>query len=210
MLGRVEIDLPLGTRTLGFFVDKDIGGGLITSRHCGFPSDYVGQNRLGAATVASIVQISSLGITNPACGAAPACEYADVALARPMSSWPAHPYVAQPSTIGSLTFTDSVLIMGIIAPSVGLPVDRIGKVTGWTSGEISAVCKHQSDSYNVVTLCAEEVLGMPGQKGDSGGPVFLGSWAAGILFGVKPLSGLVVFSDFDDIDRALGFTPIPY
>jgi hypothetical protein len=60
----------------------------------------------------------------------------------------------------------------------GIDVDKVGRTTGWTRGDLDRTCVHitvnpgQSNQYKV--LCADEVVGAYAGQGDSGSPVFIG------------------------------------
>jgi hypothetical protein len=60
---------------------------------------------------------------------------------------------------------------------VGIDVDKVGRTTGWTRGQLSATCQTVTDvATSSRTLCADEVTGPARLIGDadSGSPVFVG------------------------------------
>lgn len=78
----------------------------------------------------------------------------------------------------------------------GIDVDKVGRTTGWSRGQLEHTCSHLTlDSATVKehrVLCADIVKGAYAGQGDSGAPVFIGHDdsnsqvdALGILFGVN-------------------------
>jgi len=112
--------------------------------------------------------------------------------------------------IGSLTITGSLPIVGkTLWPTVGEKLDKIGRTTGWTSGEVTNACVHVNvnDLPGVTLLCQDMVqAGVKG--GDSGSPVF----KYDIVNGTANLYGLLwgstqdsfIFSSMWNIEREIG------
>lgn len=101
-------------------------------------------------------------------------------------------------------------------PVEGDSVHKVGKNSGWTSGEVKFACKDyiQSDldtGEDTVLLC-QDWADYSREKGDSGAPVFLfdSPWSDDVItiVGVhnsKSGSGLGVFSAVANIEEDLGF-----
>jgi hypothetical protein len=96
---------------------------------------------------------------------------------------------------------------------VGLSMNKVGRTTGWTQGNVSATCAAIGVSgTNIVQLC-QTLVTRSGtvlvQGGDSGSPVFLlGSGSnvtlAGILWGGNSSGSQFVFSPLANIEAELG------
>jgi len=91
----------------------------------------------------------------------------------------------------------------------GIDVDKVGRTTGWSRGQLSATCIHITINPGLRTeyrvLCANQVQGAYAGEGDSGSPVFVGHDdsnsqlnALGILFGGDFSGGF----DIDDDGNA--------
>lgn len=116
---------------------------------------------------------------------------------------------------GSLTITGSFSITsddcgttgGCLA--VSTTVNKVGRTTGWTAGNITNTCVNTGVSgTNIVQLCQTFVSAGVG-GGDSGSDVFQidsGSNVklAGVLWGGNSAGTLFVFSPFGNVTRELG------
>jgi hypothetical protein len=117
---------------------------------------------------------------------------------------------------GSLTITGSFSIKkddctgtlgGCLA--VGQTVNKVGRTTGWTSGEITNTCVNTGVlGSNIVQLCQTFVSAGVG-AGDSGSDVFEVTGGsnvklAGILWGGSSAGTLFVFSPLANVVRDLG------
>lgn len=110
---------------------------------------------------------------------------------------------------GSTTINSSApefQITGSWPPSVGTYLDKVGRTTGWTTGQVSSTC---ADFYSSGTylLCQDQVEAFA-DGGDSGSPVFHfngGSSVSfsGIVWG-KTFTGAFIFSNTDRIAADMG------
>jgi hypothetical protein len=68
---------------------------------------------------------------------------------------------------------------------VGVPIDKIGRTTGWTSGPLKRTCAHTNvTGGNITMLCQNQVTAEAG-PGDSGAPTFFkASGTEVILLGI--------------------------
>ncbi len=93
--------------------------------------------------------------------------------------------------------------------TVGEVVNKMGRTTGWTQGQVSATCVNTAVSgSSIVQLCQTFVdAGVGG--GDSGSPVFRISGGSsvtlyGILWGGNSSGTLFVFSPLGQVEQELG------
>ena len=108
---------------------------------------------------------------------------------------------------GSFTITsdDCGTVGGCVAP--GQTVNKVGRTTGWTSGNVSNTCVNTGVSgSSIVQLCQTFVsAGVAG--GDSGSDVFQGTSGVklvGILWGGNSNGTQFVYSPFGNVTRELG------
>lgn len=104
-------------------------------------------------------------------------------------------------------------VTGWASPMVGSLVDKIGRTTGWTWGQIQTVCQDvEGGPYgpsDYLLLCqARADAGLQG--GDSGAAVFYwdgfnSATIVGIARGFA--NGLMTFSHFEDVRAELGYQP---
>lgn len=135
--------------------------------------------------------------------------------------------VARPTSIGENSSPGSINIAwwwenihSPYTPVFGVDVDKVGRSTGWTRGEISGTCvtvKVGEGSSAYVVICAEEVEDAAVDGGDSGAPVFFSSsgvpgsalYPYGILFAGElgcSSNCIYYFSAFDVLEMHLGRT----
>ncbi len=104
---------------------------------------------------------------------------------------------------------------------VGVVVNKMGSVTGWTRGEISRTCidmpyPHPTDPDGDYVMLCQTMVRADAEDGDSGAPVFrtwgYSSWfpwgssatLLGILWGASAWGGLFVYSPISNIEYELG------
>ena len=92
---------------------------------------------------------------------------------------------------------------------VGATVNKIGRTTGWTQGQITQTNVTTSVSGSNITLFGQTFVSAGVGAGDSGSPVFaLGQGSnvtlRGILWGGSSSGRLFVFSPIGNIEAELG------
>jgi hypothetical protein len=153
--------------------------------------------------------------TDPACPQGRACRYSDASRALYNG--------AVPSTRGAIARTtgannNSLEVSGSFevtaqdnagtAAPVGTIVNKVGRTTGWTQGEVIATCVHTNVfGSNITQLCQTFVSAGVG-GGDSGSGVFAITRSnnvtlLGILWGGSG-SQLYVYSPFNQVQQELG------
>ncbi|MGH7534565.1 MAG: S1 family peptidase, partial [Gemmatimonadales bacterium] len=107
----------------------------------------------------------------------------------------------------SITITGSFTITAEGSASVGQQVNKVGRTTGWTQGNVTNTCVNTFVSgSNIVQLCQTFVSARVG-GGDSGSPVFRGSSSVtlvGILWGGNSSGTTFVYSPISNIEQELG------
>jgi hypothetical protein len=107
----------------------------------------------------------------------------------------------------SITITGNFTITAEGGASVGQQVNKVGRTTAWTQGNVTNTCVNTAVSgSNVVQLCQTFVSARVG-GGDSGSPVFRGSSSVtlvGILWGGNSSGTTFVYSPIANIEQELG------
>ncbi len=120
---------------------------------------------------------------------------------------------------GSITINSSNPFFSIIGeipiPIVGTELDKVGRTTGWTYGQLGETCINTNVfDTDITMLCQYRVNQLPStsqrivESGDSGSPVFF--WRgnevelAGILWGGPSSGSSFVFSSMEYIEDELG------
>lgn len=196
--------------------------GFITNSHCtntqgGVESTRYYQHNTSGGAVAT--EIADPGyFTGSGCPSGRRCRYSDSSFARyDSTSLGEYRKVARTtsygtSSSGSLTVSSSsprFTINGTAGyPSSGQYLDKIGRTSGWTYGQVIATCTDVNVSgTNITQLCQDRVQAYSA-GGDSGSPVF--SWSGsgsnvtlyGLLWGGNSTS--FVMSALDNIEYELG------
>lgn len=217
--------------TLGFVVLRDEPGQsqpyFITNSHCtGDRGIVTGTEYYNPAPPPFASDFNLLGfeVLDPPsfqCSATQICRFSDAALVKmyrnnPVrfgSIWRTTEVSEDPFTPGSIEIADDgkkffSIVDEVPFPLLGEFVDKIGRTSGWTRGEVALTCVNVGVSgSNQVMLCQDLVLGMSA-GGDSGSPVFQphanGRDAAlyGILWGGG--AGIFAFSALENIRFELG------
>lgn len=115
---------------------------------------------------------------------------------------------------GSLTITGSVAITAQAAgASVGATVNKIGRTTGWTQGEVTRTCVNTGVFRSTVVLFCQTFVSNPGGAivvggGDSGSSVWTGNanraTLVGLLWGGSSDNRTFVFSPLSQVIQELG------
>ena len=108
---------------------------------------------------------------------------------------------------GSLTIAGTFAIVGESAPLSGAQVNKVGRSSGWSRGNVTATCVNTGVSgTRIVQLCQTHASATV-ISGDSGSPVFTqGSGddvsLAGILWGGNKAGNSFVFSPLANVQRS--------
>jgi hypothetical protein len=214
--GGLQINFPGFLCTLGF---NDGTGAFITNSHCtttqgGVENTPYGQPLLSAGTVAVEVTDPPY-FTGGACPSNRRCRRSDAARAQYQSGIQgAFRQIARTAApnrkrnaleiTGSFTITGELLSGGV----VGNIVNKVGRTTGWTQGQITNVGVNTNVSGSNITQLGQTFVSAGVGGGDSGSPVFSlsGSNATlrGILWGGSSNGRSFVFSPLGNIEAELG------
>jgi hypothetical protein len=225
-VGGLQIHWSSYVCTLGFNVDHAGGRSFITNSHC--------TNNQGSTGSTAYYQPSSSVDSSPiayeahdpsytklaGCSRGKVCRYSDAARAL---------YVAgAESTRGSIAKTTgvnngSLSVAGAFTVttqdnsttnfSAGTLVNKVGRTTGWSSGNVTSSCATVNVSGSSIQLLCQTLVQRSGsvivQGGDSGSPVFhIASGdnvtLVGILWGGNSSGDLFVFSPLKSIQDELG------
>lgn len=148
-----------------------------------------------------------------ACPKGKKCRYSDASRARYSTGFTAFTLggIAQTSgpNNGSLVITGTFSVGGANTTGdglVGQVVNKVGRTTGWTQGQITNTCVNTGvQGTNIVQLCQTFVAAGVG-GGDSGSGVFSGTsnvTIEGVLWGGSG-SSLYVYSPFGRVQQELG------
>ncbi len=216
IVGGVQINFPGFLCTLGFNA-RTAGGenSFITNSHCTAAQGgvqntpyYQPLQSTNPTLIATEVADPAYQKNLPGCPKKRSCRYSDAARARYSAGTNFQlGQIAQPGSLGSLSYTAYWTITGHGGPTVGQTLNKVGRTTGWTAGPVTNSCVHTAVSGSkIVQLCQFFVTAGVG-SGDSGSPIFLiggGSSVTliGILWGGG--GGSFVGSPFSQIQQELG------
>lgn len=147
-----------------------------------------------------------------ACKSGLVCRYSDSAAFELDSTWDSLGYIAKTNSAGSgsIEITGYFKIVGEVSePTLGETLHKIGRSSGWTSGDVDRTCVHFDIGNDRRLICQDTVDSSDGgvTAGDSGSPVFsdfgLGEiYLYGIVWGGGSLDW--VFSAMTNIEGDLG------
>jgi hypothetical protein len=213
--------------TMGFNVSHSAGRSFITNSHCTNKQGGVEGTQYYQPTSSIDGTVIATEAADPtyfrggACPKGKKCRYSDASRALYSSS------VA--SNQGDILKTtgannSSLTVAGVFTVSsqdntttsfaLGTVVNKVGRTTGWTQGEVTRTCVHTAVSgSNIAQLCQTFVQNPGGAvvvgSGDSGSPVFRitsgdNVQLVGILWGGSSDNKLFVFSPLKQIQQELG------
>jgi hypothetical protein len=224
--GGIQINFPGFLCTMGFNVDHAGGRSFITNSHCtntqgGTEGTQYWQPLSSTAPTVIATEVDdpayfSTKGKNRTCPRGRVCRFSDASRALyadpGTSSRGEIAKTAQPNT-GSL---DVVGVFNVTAQDdnttsfpVGTVVNKVGRTTGWTQGQVSATCVNTNVSGSNITQLCQTIVSAGVGGGDSGSPVFQIVDAnnnvrlVGILWGGSGSTSFV-FSPLQQIQRELG------
>jgi len=217
--------------TLGFNVDHAGGRSFITNSHCtatqgGTEGTLYYQPLKSSNPVAIATEAADPAYVKgngKVCPRGKKCRYSDASRALYASGIASNRgEIAQTTGAnnGSLTISSSAPIFTITAQDnttsnfpIGTVVNKVGRTTGWTRGQVTRSCVNTSVSGSTVYLICQTFVSDPGGAtvvggGDSGSGVWSGSGSnvklLGILWGGSSDNKSFVFSPLKQIQQELG------
>ena len=220
--GGIQIHFGQFLCTLGFNVSHSGGRSFITNSHCTNKQGGTEgtQYRQPLSTVDPTVIATEAAdpryFRRGACPRGRQCRYSDAARALYTSSVPSNRGEIARTTgpnNGSVTVAGTFNVTAqdnnTSSFPIGLVVNKVGRTTGWTQGQITNTCVNTNVSgTNITQLCQTFVSAGVG-GGDSGSPVFRitsgdNVTLVGILWGGSSNGGSFVFSPLRQIQQELG------
>jgi hypothetical protein len=212
IIGGIQINFPGFLCTLGF----NISGGFITNSHCtnvqgGVNSTPYWQPLKSTDPVQIATEVADpVYVSGGTCPAGRRCRRSDSSRASYANGIAATiGRIAQTSRPGrSLTITGQWSITGEGVATVGLVVNKVGRTTGWSQGQVTNTCVDTNVSGSDITELCQSFVSATVGSGDSGSPVFAigsGSYVSlvGILRGGSGSSSFV-YSPIANIHQDLG------
>jgi hypothetical protein len=214
--GGIQIHFTRYVCTLGFNVDHDGGRSFITNSHCTASQGgtegtvyYQPASNVNGTVIATEVSDPPYSKNLANCPRGKVCRLSDASralYANPASATRGE--IAKPTGLGSLTVggTFSITSQGDVTSGT---VNKVGRTTGWTQGNITATCAHTNVSGSKVHLRCQTFVAAGVAGGDSGSPVFQITSGdnvklAGILWGGASDGSMFVYSPISAIQTELG------
>lgn len=189
--------------------------GIVTNSHCtntqgGVESTAFYQPTFSTANRIGVETVDPQYRTGGECPSGRECRYSDSAFVQldPLVT-ASMGYIARPTGINSGTTIDHNnphfrIVNENITPYLGDLVNKVGRSTGWTQGNISRTCVNTNPDIpnrTITLLCQDKVTAVV-DLGDSGSPVFRITNSPspgdvilyGILWGKSPSDGSFWFS----------------
>lgn len=178
--GGLQIAFSTFLCTLGFNAIHQGAAGFVVNAHCTVtpggvegtvyhqPTTAGGGDRIGVETA------DPLYFAGGVCPVGKVCRYSDSAFAQRDAGVAAGLGLLERTTgLGAIAVAGSYRIVGTVAfPLGGELLNKVGRTTGWTQGNVAATCVDAAVSNtNIVMLC-QDVVGAGVGAGDSGSPVF--------------------------------------
>lgn len=226
-VGGIQIHFSRYLCTLGFNVDHAGGRSFITNSHCTATQGgtegtvyYQPTSSTSNGVIATEVDdpVYQKGVPN--CPKGKKCRHSDASRALYSSSVASNRgEIAQTSGFnnGSLTVTGAFAVTGQDNTTknfpIGTVVNKVGRTTGWTRGQVTRTCVNTSVSGSTVYLFCQTFVSDPGGAtvvggGDSGSGAFTGTGSnvtlIGILWGGSSDNKMFVISPLASIQQELG------
>ena len=218
--GGIQIHFTRYVCTLGFNVDHAGGRSFITNSHCTASQGgtegtvyYQPASNVDDAVIATEASDPAYSRNVTGCPKGKVCRLSDASRALYSADVASNRgEIAQPVakggnlTIGATPFT--ITSQGDVTSGT---VNKVGRTTGWTQGNIIATCAHTNVSGSKVHLRCQTFVAAGVGGGDSGSPVFQipggggnNVTLVGILWGGSSDGSSFVYSPISAIQKELG------
>jgi len=178
-------NVPIGDDIKGFWTAGHCSPGLLGDGTTGgviYQAEGAASQRIGTVLINP-----EWNVLSPNC-AVPRCTQVDAMYVEFDSSQNYSSRVARMTGLANYGFSHLVygtrdgwftnVNLSLSSSWVGMDVDKVGRTTGWSRGDLNRTCVHitvNSATANAYTvLCSDEVKGAYAGRGDSGAPVFIG------------------------------------
>jgi hypothetical protein len=217
-VGGIQINMSGGGFcTLGFNVSHSGGRSFITNSHC---TDSQGRNSstryyqpTSSASAIVADEVSDPGYwSGGACPSGRVCRYSDAARALYRSGTSSSRGIIARTTganNGSLNVSGSFTVTSQDNTNTRFSgtLNKVGRTTGWTRGNVTSTCANVNVSGTNITLLCQTLVAANSASGDSGSPVFrvtsgTNVQLVGIMWGGG--SGTFAFSPLNLVQRELG------
>ena len=207
--------------TLGFNVFRAGVFGFVTNSHCTSQQGGVEETRFYQNYLASGGELVGVEVADPDyfsggdCPEGRRCRFSDSSFVRyDAASLGDYGKLARAVSRGQYTGsldipakTPRFTINGRTTVARGKPVNKIGRTSGWTFGNVVFTCADVNVAATDFTQFCQDIVAAGSQGGDSGSPVF--AWTkgnnvklVGLLWGGN--TEVFVFSPLANIERELG------
>jgi len=209
--------------TLGFSVNHAGGRSFITNSHCTDQQGTTGTTQYNQPLRSTSPNAIAFEAHDPAytrsagCSRGKVCRTSDAARARYVEGVESYARIAKTTgeNNGSLTIDGyfDITAQNNTSTSYSGTLHKVGRTTGWSSGNVSHTCATVNVSGSNIQLLCQTLVQRSGNVivggGDSGSPVFVRNGAteatlAGILWGGSTSGDLFVFSPLKNIIDELG------
>lgn len=209
--------------TLGFSVDHAGGRSFITNSHCTDQQGTTGNTQYNQPLRTTSPDAIAFEAHDPAytrsagCSRGKVCRTSDAARALYVTGVESYARIAKTTgeNNGSLEINGHFNITGQnnTSTSYSGTVHKVGRTTGWSSGNVTQSCATVNVSGSNIQLLCQTLVQRSGTTivggGDSGSPVFVpsgstGATLVGILWGGSTSGDLFVFSPLKNVIDELG------
>lgn len=219
--GGLQINFGNYVCTIGFNASHSAGASFITNSHCTDRQGgtegtlyYQPASNVAGSFIATEAADPAYSRSLSGCPRGKSCRYSDAARAAYASGVSTQlGRIARTTGVntGSLTIDGFFTITGEYGSSnvtVGTTVNKVGRTTGWTRGNVTNTCVNTSVSGSKLALLCQTFVSAGVNGGDSGSPVFTESGGNatlyGILWGGNSSGTQFVFSPLNQVEQELG------
>lgn len=225
VIGGLQIHFSRYLCTIGFNADVNGQRSFITNSHCTARQGGV-EGTVYYQPSSSSSEVIATEVDDPqyskggSCPKGKKCRFSDASravYASGVASTRGSIAATSGPNTGSLTIAGAVTITGqdndATAAPVGTTVNKIGRTTGWTQGEVTRTCVNTGVQGSTVMLFCQTFVSNPGGavvvgSGDSGSSVWTGSQGGatlvGLLWGGSSDNRTFVFSPLKQVIQELG------
>ncbi len=225
VVGGLQIRFSLYLCSLGFNAVRGVVAGYVTASHCSDKQGavdgtmyYQPLNQVADELIGTEVADPAFfknGNGNIVCPRGKRCRYSDSNFSDGVDTVPDSFTLGKIARTtgpnnGSLVTDGEFTITGKVAATVGQTVNKVGRTTGWTQGNVTMTCANTGVGGTNIVLFCQDFVQATVASGDSGSPVFrrIGETdhviLLGNLWGGNSSGTLFVYSPIAKIEQELG------